>query len=294
LIDYLRLARACRTENELNRLHILIENRFAPAEIAAIRSAAREFRNERTRRWLKRLRGMSPTLMKRPKPFERSRLHRNVIVYRCPHHDRDGKRALIAFPGAARRLGMPIAVFLQCMESEWDVFLVTRPDQTRSYLDGWNEDAPGIHAITEVVRSVSDLDAYGGVSVIGNSSGGLPAIVAACVIGADAGVSVSGTAGGTAEGRPSKAADVLAAITQFPRLSFTYCAGNEADAASAAFMRRMTGTGDLLPVAACATHNAAANLLQEGTLPTFLADVLGKSATPPDRWQTYEPGPSQK
>lgn len=289
MIDYVRAARQCRTQNEFNRLHIRLEERLPPREISAVASLPGELLPRATLRWLTKLSALSPDLLDRPKPFSRQRLSRHMIRYGGTDRHRGDKKVLVAFAGAARRLGMPISVFLQCLDADrWDLLLLQRL-RHRSYFDGWDDGAPDLVAVVRHVREIGHVDTYEAASVLGSSNGGFPAVAAACLFNAAAAVAVSGTA---SEKAAEKITPLLATATNAPRLSFAHCADNEADGNSARLMRRILGRGDVLPVAGCAVHNVGVQIILAGHYSLFLDDVLSPDrAEGPRPWQKVTPAP---
>lgn len=271
MIDYLEAARRCRTVNEFNRLHIGLEENLAPAEMAALRAIGGDALPRPSWKWLNRLRQLSPRMFKRPQPFQRRQLDQHVVAYRRDPAQR-AERVLIAFAGIARRLGMPISAFLQCLDAEsWDVLLIQR-DRSRSYFDGWIGGPPDLAGLVDHIRTIGNIDEYARVSVIGSSSGGLAAVIAACLLDAEAGTAMSGVF--DRDVRPDVAAAVAAAPGR-PRLSFVHCGDNEIDAAAAAGLQALFGSGEIVAVEGCASHNVGYQLALGGLLTDFLSDVLG-------------------
>ena len=136
--DYLPLALRCRSKNEFNLLHIAFENILAPVEFTYFMDlVATQQLPKQTYDWLRKIAGLSPGLYDAPQRFRRDALAENVLLYRNPTENDGSKTLLIGFAGNARRLMMPIAIFLQCLDSRlWDVLLLRKGLEQSNYLRG--------------------------------------------------------------------------------------------------------------------------------------------------------------
>ena len=115
--EYLTLASQCRTENQLNKLHINIERLFAPLEIGYIAELAKvQQLPPLSSRWLDKISSFSPGIFDSPQRFRRHSLSENVLLFQDTDQDAAEKSLLVAFCGNGHRLGMPISVFLQCLD----------------------------------------------------------------------------------------------------------------------------------------------------------------------------------
>lgn len=215
---YQRLSAACRTVNQLNKLHIALENRMTPVELvslhkfllptnnvpkeqppatatpAATRLMATQIdetaKNILQREWISGLHHKFLFAGKStPMPFTRRKIHNGVYSYSSPG-EKQFKTALVCFTGNAQRMMMPTPVFLQNVaSSQTDViYLCTRRG------DGYRNGIVGLGSDFET--SVHRLDlllkphGYGRVATVGTSAGGLPALLAGLQLGADAVLSV--------------------------------------------------------------------------------------------------------
>ena len=271
MADYLALARACRSENQFNRLHIDLDRTLAPLEIAAIRKVADTQGFPRAgRAWLKTVEEQSPTLFAAPEPFERQAIHDNLALYRGGSR-RDRARLLIAFTGIARRLMIPTASFLQALDArDWDVALVKNAG---SFLDGAEGLASDLDGLLRVVSAKVGPNRYASVTVFGVSSGGGPAIVAACRLGARRGVSMCGSSGERLLGTSVRPHLWPLLMRRRPELVYVHGAGNETDREAAGAMAASWG-GSTLPVDGVQSHNVMGSLLKRGLLKGFLAGTL--------------------
>lgn len=283
--DYIAAAGGCRTVNEFNRLHIDLENELAPADLAALwKLRKRPDLPEEARTWCNAIRRLDRSIPQAPKGFRREQVLPRVQHYVDDVSPPERKGLLIAFCGSTDRLGVPVAAFLQCVDSEhWDVVKVTR-QRGRSYLQGWPE---GPAEFPELVRSVAraaSLDRYAALACLGTSSGGLAAVVAGHILGARSAVGVG-----------ARSIDPLNEITAAigngrpPATTiWAYATRNAIDHQSTEKLHALLG-GQPVPVRS-RRHNLIHQLLKLGKLPGFLADTL---ASPPDpaalqRWAIVE------
>ena len=264
--DYADLARQCRTRNQFNRLHIDLERLLTPEEIFALgRLALATALPKPTQAWLKDLRGLSPEMFVAPTLFSRLEISETVSLYRDGTLSRSEKSLLVAFTGNYRRLMMPIAVFLQSLDSRsWDVILL-RQDGERPYFPAAGPDPADLMSAMLSAGPDFRRSDYRRLVTIGTSGGGFPAIVAAVAIGASRGISVSG--------RMPRERPLLSA--EAPRdLVFVYGESHPVDRDQALSMQSLF-TGRLRPVPGVAEHNVLYSLLRQGELAPFLVEVLG-------------------
>ncbi|WP_020181406.1 alpha/beta hydrolase [Methylopila sp. M107] len=272
MTDYPARARACRTENQFNRLHIDLDSTLAPMEIAAIRKAAEtEDLPPASRLWLDNLAALSPTLFEAPEPFVRTELHKHVAIYRGSTKARPRKRLLIAFTGVARRLMVPTHIFLQALDARcWDVVLIRHAG---SFLDGARGLADDLDGLLAYVRRETGLWAYRSVAVFGVSSGGGPAVVAAKRLGARRGVSMCGASGERLLATSVRPGWRAALLRRKTGLCFVHGGANDPDREAAVAMASAWG-GVVRPVKGVRSHNVMGALMKRGRLKAFLAEVL--------------------
>lgn len=273
--DYLPLALRCRSKNEFNLLHIAFENILAPAEFTYFMDlVASQQLPKQTYDWLRKIAGLSPGLYDAPQHFQRTALAENVLLYRNPTASEGGKTLLIGFTGNARRLMMPIAIFLQCLDSRlWDVLLLRKGLEQSNYLEGVRGIANNFPELVEYVGKAASADKYCRVMTYGTSGGGFAAILAAVLLGATRGVSVCGAPPlldscleAQLAGRPTPAVEP-------PQLHYIYGADCETDRQSALALQNSFG-GTLHPVAGVDDHYALKPMLKAGQFQTFLNELL--------------------
>jgi hypothetical protein len=271
-VDYPKLASGCTTENTFNRLHIELENICTPRELAGIAELSRRWRFPKAgRRWLERLRRLSPEVFDTPpRPYERRALDRQIFFYGDPKFAPGGRGLLIGFTGGARRLLLPIPIILQFIDpAAWDVLLVSRKAGHRSYLQGFegiSEDFPGLVAHIE---RLFGSKGYAKTVTLGTSAGGFPAVWAARLLGALRGISACGSLPKRlpADAMREKAAD------RRPDLCFVYGAEYRPDADAARAMHELYG-GRLFPIPDADTHAIFKILLRRNKYSGFIEEML--------------------
>ncbi|MBK6394475.1 MAG: hypothetical protein IPF73_07140 [Betaproteobacteria bacterium] len=131
----------CKTANLINRLHITLENIFAPVELCALIDESRERGLDLpppAAHWLggvdTLLRGGGPTVQ----PFERRMINKSAAVYAAPgtEAERSGRTVVVAFTGDAHRLMMPISLLLQQCPADRYEFLMVFDPRRSLYLRG--------------------------------------------------------------------------------------------------------------------------------------------------------------
>lgn len=190
-IDYLKLVSRCKTVNMFNRLHIDLENICSPLEIVEIQKLGKSKLSEPTRKWLRHFKYWEPSLFDAPQRYERRAISWPVMLYHDPEQDVHEKSLLVAFADDARRLMMPISVFLQHVDSRlWDIVVLKRG--VHSHLHGLDGMATDLHGLLEYVEAAVSPTQYRRVITLGTSGGGFPAIWAAMLVSASRGISICG------------------------------------------------------------------------------------------------------
>ena len=262
--DYLELASCCETQNMFNRLHIELENICTPLELAGIAKLADTTELPiPTRKWLRKLGRWAPNLLNAPQRYERRQFSWPVMLYQDTQHDMRQKGLLVAFASAARRIMMPISVFLQHVDSRaWDVLVLKR--SAHSYLlglEGVSIDLPGLTGYIETALHSSQ---YRRMMTLGVSAGGFAAIWAAVLMGADRGTSVGG-------GPPRPLPFSVGNTSLETDLCYVY--GSAQDHKSALAMVDIFG-GRLCPVPDVDVHGVLGQLLKRGQFGAFLDEML--------------------
>ena len=120
-VDYAALSAGCRTENEFRRLHIGLEDTLAPAELREIKKLIDTKTKMRQVKLDGALQNSAHLCLKRRRPISVMSGFADDAVS-GPASEVAKKGLLIAFSGDARRLMLPVCVFLQLIESRrWDV-----------------------------------------------------------------------------------------------------------------------------------------------------------------------------
>jgi hypothetical protein len=200
--EYLPLALECRTQNQFNRLHIHLENILSPREFALLADLAkRQQFPERSRNWLEKIGGLSPSLFDSPQAYSRRALSENVLFYQDPERAPATKTLLVGFAGDARRLMLPIAVFLQCLDARaWDLVLLRKGPQKRPFSKGVEGVSRHLPSVLSYVNRLVAARRYRRIVTLGTSGGGFYAIVAAILLDGASGVSIG-------EPRPHRRSD---------------------------------------------------------------------------------------
>jgi hypothetical protein len=204
---YRRLARGCKTHNMLNKLHIELENRMTPLELDALRSELAPMRHAAEtalrdhehhgpspaqQSWVENLSRLAGRSGKpRPEPFVRQRVRRRVTLFTAGG-SRSGKTLAICFSGRAQRMMLPLAVFLQNLDStQVDVAFIRDPTRN-SYRLGIGGVADTLEASIDKLGDLLGLEEYRSVVSIGTSGGAVPAVMSALRLRLDAAFSVGG------------------------------------------------------------------------------------------------------
>jgi len=138
---YLADVARCATVNQFNRLHILLENVLAPAEVTALIDGVRErglALPQPAAHWLARLDTLLRANGRRVQPYARHTLAEGATVYAAPGTTtvRAARTLVIAFTGDASRLMMPLALLLQHCPAERYEFVVLVDRKRSLYLNG--------------------------------------------------------------------------------------------------------------------------------------------------------------
>jgi hypothetical protein len=220
---YTRLTRCCSSENQFNKVHIALENRMTPLEAAELCAALRGSRSARlpsrarrgpvrlalrlfrpfrrrhaatrpetdaapsthSKAWISKLWKKMALAGGQPAAFVRRRLHHGVSRFEGQGR-RDRKTLLICFSGNAHRVMMPWPVFLQHIDVKRADVVYLRTVKNRGYRSGIRGLADDLAESIDALERLVECRTYRKVSVMGTSGGGLPAILAALRLGADA------------------------------------------------------------------------------------------------------------
>jgi hypothetical protein len=264
--DYPKLAARCRTQNEFNRLHIGLENVCTPRELANITKLV----FPATRSWLKHYHTWTPELFDAPQRYERREISPHMILYQSSEADARDKDLLVAFTDNARRLLMPICAFLQFLDSRmWDVVVLKKCSRD-SYLLGLEGISTDFCGLVEFVHTTLSPMQYQRVITLGASAGGYAAILAALHLGAERGISISGSPPRT------HLAAMVGDRQAAPGTDLCYVFGQDSatDRQSALVLSDLFGGGRLCPVPGVHGHNPLSYLLKNGQFAEFIDKIL--------------------
>lgn len=271
LSDYLALARACRTQNQFNRLHIKIDEDCSPEEMAEIGARETDAYPAESRAWLAALREREPGMFDAPRPFDRRVLADRVTLYEGRGAPRGAKTLLIGFSGVTRRLMLPPSFILQALDAgAWDLLLLKR---TKSFLAGMDGVAPDFDGLLRYLETEIGVARYGRAVSLGVSGGGAPAVIAAMRMGLPRGVSICGVAAQETLDLQPRRSRVSRLFRRGPSLCFAYGADFPPDRDAALAMSAAWG-GHRRPVAKAKRHNVLKFLHSRGRLGDFLKEVL--------------------
>lgn len=280
---YLRLRRRCQTVNQLNRLHIALENRLLPLQLQSLHKVLQSVGPDALG-WTERLLAMARRSGKaRPEPYERACLRPSLTLYRSAGEAGGARMLLICWTGAARRMMMPLPVFLQHLDAATVDVLLLRYPLGEGYRRGVPDLGPDIASTIDRVAQHVVPGRYARVAAMGVSGGGLPALLTGLRLGLDTVLAVG--AGHPADPRWTEAlgqeAEALLArwagqARRLPRITLAHGADSPADTAAARALaellpaQRMAVSSDQGPVG----HVALAPLLEQGRLRGFLEQAL--------------------
>ncbi len=201
----------CHTINQVNRLHITLDNTMTPVELYKL------YGNIKQPSPLIRLKALltkdpsiklqraginalkkSVYLVEKsgkstPELFDRDDIDDNIKMYSSEALPSDEKTLIIAFGGGQNRLMMPIPCFLQHLSADkFDLLLLTDPNR-----QGFTRGIPGVaNNIDSLIKKIDELidrDCYKSVISFGTSAGGLPAILTTLQLRLDKGISIGGS-----------------------------------------------------------------------------------------------------
>lgn len=282
-----RAMRSCRTVNQINKLHIELDNRLTPSEFAQLESHARARAQTlpddplaaATTQWLDRTRRMldrsGDTTIRH---YTLSRPLPAVLFYRGPGAP-DTKRLLIGFTSRGRRMLLPQSVFLQHLPADmFDVLIITDP--RRSSLEtGVPLLGDSVDAVIAWLAAQAWIRDYAGLRTLGCSGGGFPAVLAGHRLAAELAMSVGGR---FPEGRHATRLGWTlrarhAAQPDSTRTVLAFGADKTRDRKFARALAWATG-GQALPVTVPdgdVGHQVLGPLLERGELGAFLQATIG-------------------
>jgi hypothetical protein len=278
-----RIAR-CRTENQVNRVHIALENYLTPTEARYLDAAlAAEPADSPSGRWIARLRHFMPADAARPVEFERRAVRKDVTHYTADVGSPAQKTLILGFASKGQRLMLPMHCVLGCLNPALYDLIVLRDFSKRFFSTG----IPGLggdffESVSNLRKHV-DLGAYRSSVALGTSAGGLPALLAAILLRLDRGVSIGGIdfplfaarlrSYGVSE--EPYAALLASRPDPFPELLLVYSPGYAIDEPAARALHQRVPSR-LWPAKNCKGHAVLAWKFAHRRLPAFLSTILGQ------------------
>jgi hypothetical protein len=282
---YRRRIDRCSTVNQLNRVHIAVENYMTPMEVRHFRTGLlHDAPDSASHRWTEHLVALMPVNKRREAEFERRSLCKGATWYTANGNAADRKTLILCFAGHFHRPMVPIPWLLDCLNPALYDVVVLRDFARLYYALG----IPGLGAdffsTLSALRAQIDPGAYRNAISLGTSGGGLLALLAAIQLGLRRGVSVSAqdlqkvTAKLLERGVSAApyAALLASRPDPFPELILVCGANNATDVLAASALQAIVPC-DVWKVRNCADHALLAWQLARGTLPAHLAEILGQS-----------------
>jgi hypothetical protein len=279
----------CRTPNQVNRVHIAIENYMTPAEVRYFRAALeRDPGQSPSRVWITWLGASMPNNLVRPIEFERRGLSKGATRYTSDASPTREKTLLIGFTGVAHRMMLPTPWLLDCLNPAlYDVVLL-RDFSRVAYGAGVRGLGGDLLTALSNLRMHVDPRAYRASIAFGTSAGGLPAILAAISLKLDKAIAIGPQpfdrvaallrSNGVAD---EAYASLLASRPQpFPEVVLV-CAADHADDVAAAASLQQSVPARVVKVRNCPGHVVLGWHHQQRTLPSFLAKLFGQSLEQP-------------
>lgn len=282
---YRRRISRCRTENQRNRVHIALDNYMTPLEVRYFASAlAGEAADSPSRRWIAILANSMPVDKVRSVEFERSEILRGVTFYTADAGSTDEKTLIIGFAGRYHRLMAPTSWLLNCLNPMLYDVVVLRDFSKRAFAFG----IPGLGAdffeAVSNLRTCVDTRTYRNVISLGTSFGAIPALMAALLLKMNRGISICPEDFRSFASRLKTmglddepyAALLTSRPRPFPELILVHGAEKKDDELAAFCLHNLVPS-HLCKVKNCAQHGVLKWHVARGTLPAFLAKILGQS-----------------
>lgn len=209
---YLRLTLHCKTINQINRVHIALENWMTPVKWESLYlglTSLEEYQflkvNERRvptsandvqyaqHDWFFRMSQMyaKAKTSQVAQPFLRRSQRQHVILYTCPG-DSKHKTLVVCFTGLAQRMMIPLAPFLQSFNAESTDILMVRYPKGKGFRNGLEGLSDSFEGTIDALQVMLSSKPYARTVAIGVSGGGLPAVLCSLKLAWDAVISLSG------------------------------------------------------------------------------------------------------
>jgi hypothetical protein len=202
----------CKTINQINRVHIALENWMTPVQWESLYSGLTsldeyQFLKVNEKRvptsasdvryaqhdWFFRMNQMyanaKPSQV--AQPFLRRSQRQHVILYTCPG-DSKHKTLVVCFTGLAQRMMIPLAPFLQSFNAESTDILMVRYPKGKGFRNGLEGLSDSFEGTIDALQVMLSSKPYARTVAIGVSGGGLPAVLCSLKLAWDAVISLSG------------------------------------------------------------------------------------------------------
>ncbi|MGH8713827.1 MAG: hypothetical protein ACREYB_07460 [Casimicrobiaceae bacterium] len=281
---YCRRVQRCRTENQTNRLHLIIENYMTPMDVHRFGAALANERDDAPgRAWIGRLASRLPAKTVRAVEFDRIGPRKGFTLYAADTGSHAKKTLIVGFAGHFHRLMVPMPVLLDCLNPAFYDVVILRDFARLFFARGIDGLGGDFVETMSSLRERFDFGSYRNVIALGTSSGGLPALLAAIMLRLDRGVSLGAIDFPVLAARlrnhgirATAHAELLAARPQpFPELILAYGAHYGIDVASTKALHDRVPSR-LHAVEKCDTHNLFAWHMARGKLPAFLQTLLAQ------------------
>ena len=209
---YLRLILHCKTVNQINRVHIALENWMTPMKWCKLYSGLinlDEYQflkaSERTlpesafdiryaqHDWFFRMNQMYVKVKSSrvAQPFSKRLLNQHISLYSDLGGDKY-KTLVVCFTGVAQRMMIPLAPFLQNFDAESTDILLIRYPKGKGFRYGLEGLSDSFEGTIDVLQSILCSKSYARTVAIGVSGGGLPAVLCSLKLSWDSVISFSG------------------------------------------------------------------------------------------------------
>jgi len=288
LESYVESVGRCTTGNELNRLHVGLETRLVPLEVAQLITRVR---NEVAKlpegsvhwlAWMGRLMSRSALPLQ---AYAREELGEAAVLHAvpAPAEVRRQRTLVIAYTGHAKRFLLPLAPFLQHCDGARYEFLVLADGSRHAFMrgiEGMADDMPGL--IAHIDRITSSRG-HRRIVAFGTSSGGFAALWTAVALGLGRGVSIGGPSPDHVNERGTGDVDfapftkaVAERAGRLPELLYVFGELHERDRAKGRAHERFVPITPIeLP--GIASHGGLFDLLKRRELTAMLERLLGEA-----------------
>jgi hypothetical protein len=193
---YKRIISNCKTINQINRVHISLENWMTPLNWHQLREELLATQHTSISgnkipegldelslaqyKWVASMeRVFQRGLKMEAQPFERIRLRRHVALFSDKSQNLSEKTLIVCFTGMSQRMMTPLAAFLQNFDSkESDVALITYP-KGKGFRNGLEGTADSFEKMIDALSTLFASLGYRRIVAMGVSGGGIPAILCA-------------------------------------------------------------------------------------------------------------------